>query len=467
MNNDEERIDTIINAPMSVGEGGLQVSESSDEIIPSNDAFPMRAKKTLPNHRVDSSVGEPVRVTEIHDRDIDESMSGGFASVKGTKVRGEGNRLLWTVVIVMSILCIAVGVCSSVLTGYFMRRGVALPSINTDNKQSIAAVVAARKPAITEVVSGGLRGSGVCMKYDKGKVYVITNKHVLGNLDDVVVRFCNEDEGYKATLVGYSTIYDIALLSVEHDEVYILDTPEIFVRTLEYDEGDYTVAIGNAMGLGIAAYDGIISKSSDIITSNGVNVPVMRTTSAINAGMSGGALFDMEGHFLGLGTYRMSVSDNGDGQDPSKDVEDTGFVTPVSIVYDIYYQLLEYGKGGELGAIPMISYYGSSATTATGGIVVTGKNLGFTAEFRKGRLTVVGIDSASPVPGMEVGDVIVKIGKTDLYPEDKNPYDLCRTVGEILRYRFNTSEGDRFTLGLLRGDQAVSIEIEGYYGYVR
>ncbi len=467
MNNDEEKIAPVVNAPMRVEEGGIKVAEENDSLVYKTEDLPATSGKALPHHRGERSVGEPERVTEIHDGEIDESMSGGYASVNGKEVRSDGNRLVWIVVIVMSVLCIAVGICSSVLTGYFMRRGVTPPTINTDPKQEIAAVVSARKPAITEVVSGNLRGSGVCMRYEQGKVYVLTNKHVLGNLDDIIVRFYNEDDGFKATLVGYSTLYDMALLTVDHDEVYIIDTPDILIRTLEYNEGDYTVALGNAMGMGIAAYDGIISKSSDIITSNGVNVPVMRTTSAINAGMSGGALFDMEGHFLGLGTYRMSVSDGGDGSDPSKDVEDTGFVTPVSIVCDIYRQLLEYGNGGELGGLPVISYYGSSSTTAVGGMVVTGANLGFTAELRHGKLTVVGLDSVSPVNGMEIGDVIVKIGKTELYPEDKTPYDLCRIVGELLRYRRMTYEGDKFTIGLQRGNSTVTVEINGYYGYVR
>ncbi|MCH5350767.1 MAG: trypsin-like peptidase domain-containing protein [Clostridiales bacterium] len=388
------------------------------------------------------------------------------------------NKTVWLVVAVMTVICIAVGVLSSVLTAYFMRRGAVLPPINIDiTEQDTAAVVKARKPAVTEVICGGLRGSGVNMRYEKGKVYVLTNAHVLGlenggetPIGDVVVRFYNEEEGYKAEVVGYSALYDIALVSVEHGEVYIIDTPEIFNRTLTYSEGDRTVAIGNAMGLGISAYDGIISKSSDIITSGEKKVPVMRTTSAINAGMSGGALFDMKGCFLGLGTYRMSSTDTSDSHEPSKDVEDTGFVTPVSIVYDIYRQIFAFGNGGEIGGFPVMLYYGSTNYTSLGGmtVTVTGSKPGtFTAEMRRGKLVVSSVDTVSPIPGMQVGDVIYKIGGTELYPDGKDPFDFCRIVGELLRYRYLASEGEKFTLGLLRGDMPVTVEIEGYFGYVR
>lgn len=388
------------------------------------------------------------------------------------------NKTVWVVVAVMAVICIAVGVLSSVLTAYFMRRGAVLPPIIIEpSEQDTAAVVKARKPAVTEIVCGGLRGSGVSMRYEKGKVYVLTNAHVLGienswdtPVANVVVRFYGEEEGYRAELVGFSSLYDIALLSVEHGEVYIIDTPEIFNRTLTYNEGDRTVAIGNAMGLGISAYDGIISKSSDIITSGSKKVPVLRTTSAINAGMSGGALFDMNGCFLGLGTYRMSSTDTGDGHEPSKDVEDTGFATPVSIVYDIYKHLLSFGNGGEIGGIPLMIFEGSTGTTSFGGmtVTITGSKPGtFSAEMRKGKLVVSSVDLNSPISGMQVGDVIYKIGSTELYPAEKAPYDFCRIVGELLRYRHLASEGDKFTLGLMRGDMSVTVEIEGYFGYVR
>ena len=396
-----------------------------------------------------------------------------FDKADGPQSSGGGNKLVWIVVVVMAVICIAVGVLSSVLTAYFMRRGTTPPIINTEErKENITAVVSSRKPAITEVVCGGLRGSGVCMRYEKGKVYVLTNAHVLGieSADDVVhskvvVRFYNEDDGYPADVVGYSSLYDIALLSVSHGEVYIIDTPEIFIRSLDYSEGDVTVAIGNAMGLGISAYDGIISKASDVITSNGKNVPVMRTTSAINAGMSGGALFDMEGRFLGLNTYRMSVTDGGDIHDASKDVEDTGFVTPVSIVYAVYNRIYEYGNGGEIGGLPVISYYGSTGTTSVGGMTVTviGAKAGtFTAEIRKGLLTVSAVDTVSPIAGMQVGDVIEKIGSTEI----KAPYDLCRAAGELLRYRYMAADGEKLALSLSRDGHSSSVEIDGYFGYV-
>lgn len=157
------------------------------------------ARETLPDRPgaqpVEAQTSAPSdyrRVTaEIHSDESDGSMSGGFASVKS--MRRRENRLVWAVVVVMCVMCIAVGICSSVLTAYFMRKGNVPPQINpTDVSQNTAAVVAARKPSVAEVRGGNLRGSGVITKYENGRVYLLTNRHVIAG-GAVSVRFGGED----------------------------------------------------------------------------------------------------------------------------------------------------------------------------------------------------------------------------------------------------------------------------------
>ena len=275
--------------------------------------------------------------------------------------RRSDSRTVWMVVIVMTLLCIAVGVCSSVLTGYFMRRGRTLPAIEVDGdvQQNIAAVVATRKPAVAEISCGGLRGSGVAMKYENGKVYVLTNAHVLETSKNPSVRFYGVDSYYQGEVLGYNSFYDVAVVTVVHDVVDVL-SEEYFSPTTEYREGDYVVAIGNAMGMGIASYDGIVSRSSEILTYNSKQVPVMRTKAE---------------------SPLTSTTEDSSSHNAANDVEDTGFVMPISIVYPVYKQILDYNDGdGEVGLID-IRYFPTTNTSSIGGLIAV--SLGFTCEYRR------------------------------------------------------------------------------------
>ncbi len=446
--------DSAVKVPMRVDRGELSASGNPHEIPHDIMYAPEDAYLTDDKTR---DVAEPRHVTEIHDDEEDDRMSGGYASVKGSK-RSE-NRIVWIVLIVMTVICIAVGVCSSVLTGHFMRRGMTLPAINVegDIQQNITAVVTTRKPAVAEISCGGLRGSGVAMKRESGKVYVLTNAHMLQTSHSPSLRFDGDDSFYAGEVLGYNEYYDVAVITVVHDDVYVLGE-ENFDPTAEYKEGDYVVAIGNAMGMGIAAYDGIVSRSYEVLKYNSKHVPVLRTTAAINAGMSGGALFDMNGNMIGLNTYRMASTVEGSvDHKSSEDVEDTGFVMPVSVVYPIYKQILDYGDGGEIGLLDM-RCFSSTNTSITGGIIFV--DLGFTAEYRGGMLTVTSIDGSNAPRNLAVGDVIYAVGSY------KVTDDLCKTAGEFLHYKKNAITGAKLRLTIKRGNDSFSAEYADIFRYV-
>lgn len=370
--------------------------------------------------------------------------------------KNSDNKFVWIVVAVMSVICVLVGVLSSILTVRFMKKGENPPAINGEPSQQVSTVVALRKSTVVEIVCGPLHGSGVVMKFENSKVYVLTNAHMLGSVVTPAVRFYGEDEYFDAETVGYNSFYDVAVLTVAHEPkytVYDLDGSEFFSPSREFNEGDYTVALGNAMGMGISAYDGIIARKSDILQYGDKLVPVTRTTAAINAGMSGGALYDMEGYFIGLGTYRMSTTDDSAGShNPANDVEDTGFVVPVSIVYPIYKQILAYGDGGETGVLNM-RYY-AATTSVSGGINAI--DLGFTCEFRGGALTVATVDQNGG-GDIAVGDVITLIGSSAV----KN--DFCAVVGELLKYRRTAYTGTTLKLTLLRKGATIVKTYDGIF----
>ncbi len=472
----ENKNDSMDNAPVPVETGLSRMDETNRVMIMPQSDLPAKPDYEVAKADGEKSPGEHRRVTHIDEGDYgDDTMNGGYATVKGQKKRD--NMLVWVVVIVMTVICCAVGICSSVLTGYFMRRGADPIKIDPTNKyEAIAAVVEAREPCVVEIESGGSHGSGVIMKLENNKIYILTNYHVIEkDLSGVKVRFKGADSWYEnVDVLGYDTYFDVAVVTIASSaapfEVYELDGSEYFARKLKYKAGDLVVAIGNAMGHGIASYDGIISRTSELITKDGDKaVPVLRTTAAINAGMSGGALFDTSGRFIGLSTYRMANYLPG-SSDSEYDVEDTGYVVPVSVVYPLYKQIVEFGNGGAIDKLIDIRFEntklaaGSKTSVGAVSLFLSGFG-GFTAEYRNGgKLTVISLDSGTPANGINVGDVIESIGISG--HDTKVSADICALCGELLRYRKDAYTGYQLVFSLKRGSASVRVSVDGYYGIV-
>lgn len=416
-----------------------------------------------------SAPPEQDNVREYDATHTDESMSGGYASVNGKMYKERSNKAVYIVLIAMTILCIAVGICSSILTGIFMRKGEKPPVIDTDGKtqQNVSAVVAARKSSIAEVYCSGLSASGIVMRRSGNNVTVLTNAHVIASYVTgeikPSVRFYGEDGYFEANVVGYNGQYDVAVLNVVHETsytVYDLDGSEYFSPDTDFAEGDYVVSIGNAMGMGIASYAGIISRKSELLEcdelfgkSGKKVVPVSRTTAVINAGMSGCGVFDMSGRLVGLGTYRMSNSAGVDTEGGSStDVEDTGFFTPMSVLYPIYKQIVENGNGGAVSLMG-ISAHKAGRSLAIGGISMP---FGFDCEYRNGKLVVSSLDLGTAfTPIAKINDVVVSIGGTAVTD------DICKTIGMLLRFR-ERANGRVLQLDMTRSGSPYPITVDVY-----
>ena len=434
------------------------VPNNGDDLMVVPDGLPADATAPQPPERQH----ERITVYEDGVRDGD-SMRGGYASVKGTTYKHD--KLIWIVIAVMTIMCIAVGICSSFITARLMQKGEKPPALNIggDIQQNISVVVAARKPSIAEVSCGGLNSSGIVMKRDGKNVIVLTNAHAIAQHVAIGsrprVRFAGYDDYYLSDVLGYDGHYDVAVLSVPVDDelvVYDIDGNDVILLNNDYNEGDYVVSIGNAMSMGVASYDGIVSRKSELLECDelfGVGgkktVPVFRTTAVINAGMSGGGVFDMEGRLIGLGTYRMSssVGVNADGGSSNTDVEDTGFATPMSIVYPIYKRILA-SDGGEVG---LLSVTALKSNSAVGKLALS--QLGFNCVYENGVLKVDSVSDASSK--IKTGDVIAKVGDHTVTP------DICGVVGAFLRYH-RSGSGKALTLAVKRGGSTVKVTFDGF-----
>ena len=444
-----------------------------------SDELMLVAGGELPTDKTGERVpAEPDAITMYEAEQGDNSMHGGYASVKGSLVERRDNKLVWIVIIVMTVMCIAVGICSAVITARLVQKGIKPAEINTNGvvQQNVSAVVTTRKSSIVEIRCGTLTSSGIAMKRDGKKAIVLTNAHaiaqyVANTATEPRVRFYGYDDYFAdVDVVGYDSHYDVAVLSVAVDDDLVVsnlddaESGDVFSPDVDFLEGDYVVSIGNAMSMGIAAYDGIISRKSELLECDelfGVNgkktVPVFRTTAVINAGMSGGGVFDMKGRLIGLGTYRMSNSAGVDTEGgASTDVENTGFATPMSIVYPVYKRIL----ASDGGAVGLFTVTVGKTTSAIGSLNMP--MLGINCEYKGFNLTVKSVSGDEK--RIKAGDVITKIGDYTVTRQADGlnvTSDICAVAGQLLRYH-RQGTGKQLTMTVQRGDATLTFAFDGF-----
>ncbi|WP_105897339.1 trypsin-like peptidase domain-containing protein, partial [Haemophilus influenzae] len=146
-------------------------------------------------------------------------------------------------------------------------------------------------------------GSGVIMSKDG---YILTNKHVIQNADQIVVALQNGNI-FEASLVGSDDLTDLAVLKIRADNLSTI--PQNSARQAHV--GDVVLAIGNPYNLGQSVSQGIISA----IGRNAVGDSVGRqnfiqTDASINRGNSGGALINSAGELVGISTLSIGKTAN-------------------------------------------------------------------------------------------------------------------------------------------------------------
>jgi S1-C subfamily serine protease len=71
--------------------------------------------------------------------------------------------------------------------------------------------------------------------------------------------------------------------------------------------GDWVVAIGNPLGLGISAKEGIVSRLAVSLAPEGQVIEnLIETSAAINPGNSGGPLVNMDGEVVGITSAKIA-----------------------------------------------------------------------------------------------------------------------------------------------------------------
>jgi putative serine protease PepD len=186
----------------------------------------------------------------------------------------------------------------------------ALAAKATNGTVTVADVVSAVKPSVVTIAAssrgGTSEGSGVVVRSDG---YIITNNHVIdGATGAITVTFADGGTA-QATVAASDPTGDLALLKVSGrtglTAVTLGDSSQLQV-------GDDVIALGNPLGLGTSASEGIVSALNRKVTvgsdggrgfGGGTTVSysgAIQTDAAVNEGNSGGALVNASGQLVGI-----------------------------------------------------------------------------------------------------------------------------------------------------------------------
>ena len=172
-------------------------------------------------------------------------------------------------------------------------------------------------------------GSGVIIRPDG---YIVTNNHVIANADVIEVTLEN-NQVYKARLVGTDPATDIALIKIEAENLPAVPMGNSDDLRL----GEWVLAIGSPYDLRSTITAGIVSAKGRSMPNYDGQYRVesfIQTDAAVNPGNSGGALVNAAGELVGINTSIISLTGSYAGY---------SFAVPVNIVSKVADDFIEFG----------------------------------------------------------------------------------------------------------------------------
>jgi serine protease Do len=307
------------------------------------------------------------------------------------------------------------------------------PPLTTENQTtelpSIADVVALVKPSVvaitTEVVGQSIfgqytqEGAGSGWIIDEDGI-IVTNNHVVEGATVITVT-TDDGESYDADIntVATDPLNDLAILKIDGEGLPALKRGE----TDSMRVGEWVVAIGNALGQGIRASEGIISRKN-------VNLPVsqgqtlynlIETSAAINPGNSGGPLVNLSGEVIGITSAKVAQIG----------VEGMGYAISIDTALPIIQELVNNGYvtrpwlGVSLYTVDQIAIRQLRLSIDHGVVLIQ-----------------VVADGPAEKAGLEEGDVIVVIGGEEV-----------NDVQELTQVLYASEIGQPLEIKYYRGDQ--------------
>jgi serine protease Do len=151
---------------------------------------------------------------------------------------------------------------------------------------------------------------------------IATNDHVIHGAYLLQVMF-SDGQTAQARLVATAPTIDIAVIKVETRHALV---PVRWGDSNKLQIGDSVIAIGNALGLGMAVSSGVVSALNRNIDASPFD-DYIQTDASINHGNSGGPLFNTAGEVIGMDTALISPTSGSVGLGFAQPSADVKFVT--------------------------------------------------------------------------------------------------------------------------------------------
>ena len=152
-------------------------------------------------------------------------------------------------------------------------------------------------PSVVGIAADGGSGSGVFIQKTG---ILVTNRHVVGNTTNVIVRLSDSEEFSGRVLMSFRDI-DFAFIKINGADEKVL-YPELSHTVAE---GETVYAIGDPHGFSKSITKGTISSVGRLLG----RVKCIQHDAAINPGNSGGPLFNEKAELVGINTWIYSNSD--------------------------------------------------------------------------------------------------------------------------------------------------------------
>jgi len=262
-------------------------------------------------------------------------------------------------------------------------------------------------------------GSGFIISEDG---YILTNNHVVGDVDKITVGLKDGRTFTDAKLIGTDPESEVALIKIEGHGFPVLPTGDSGKANI----GDWVIAIGNPFGLNETVTVGVISAVGRSNVHIAAYEDFIQTDAAINPGNSGGPLINLDGQVVGINTAILSESGGYMG---------IGFAIPINMARTIAEQLRTGGKVSR-------GYLGLYAQDVTSEMV---EPLGLK---EPAGVVIAQVEENSPAEkaGLKVQDVILAINGKKI-----TSYDVFRNEVAMLK------PGSRIELRVLREGKSLEL----------
>ena len=276
--------------------------------------------------------------------------------------------------------------------------------------------------------------------------HIVTNYHVVANVDNVEVQFADGSE-FLAKVVGLDPNSDLAVIKLETNDLSF--TPLNLGNSNEVNVGNYTFAIGSPFGQEFSMTSGIVSAIKRTVPSQNstFTIPnVIQTDAAINPGNSGGPLLDINGKVIGINSQIVTQNGGNAG---------IGFAVPVNTAKAIVPTLIK----GEKFLYPWIGISGMNLSKNhkkaleleenMNGVMIVDVMTGGPAEKSelKGYKETISDDYNSYPSG---GDIILSINEI--------PISSMNELSSVLFE--NHSSGETISLSILRDLEKIKVDLE-------